>query len=414
MTSTAIQREAVVASARHTKFSVTAARSALREALTKLVALVPNGKPSIPIVACLRLEVSETVDELIARDSASRIKYASLQCTDLDAWLTLSVAVQATGSGCAAIPARRLAEILGALPAAAVVTIAVDGTRATISAGRAVFEVAGMDPAEFPVIPGVEAAPFEVGASAFVSAISRVVRAASKEESRPAWNAVCLEVLDGTLVAVATDGRMVARAEVGAVSGSGMRRSLPSGAVAPLARLFGGLPAEAVIQITADDYRARFVCGAVSATTRLIDMAFPAYKAVVAQPKVVRRFICERELLADAVRRVASAVSSQTPRVVFALAADARELTLSSQSDQAGTATDVVELESRDAPDGVDGAFRIAAQPAPLLAALDAFDCERIEVTIASDRKPIAFRNAKRAASDLTVAVVSPIDPSVY
>lgn len=400
----------------HAKFTITAARSALREAVTKLASLIPTSKPTLPILACLRLDVLMTVDELAADTGMQRVTLATLYGTNLDAAISLKVPVQAVGAGRAAIPARRLADILANLPAAAVVTIEVDGERIHVSAGRAKFDIAGMKPDEFPELPVVkEGAEFTVDAAAFISAITRVSKLASSEDSRMNMNSVCLSVVGDSLIAVSTDSYGLARVRIGDAPGGAFRPALiRKEAVPNIARLFGGLAAATALVIRSDGTRLNVTSKYATAVLALLDLEFPKYEPLI--PKTwTHSIVCDREELASALRRVSIMSANEVRSIRLTFGADGRpELLLNSRKTDAGSAEDVVALDDHSVSDSSAAAedvsedLAIGAQSSVLVAALDALACERVRVNVEAPTRFIVIRDEDRDATDPSLALVAP------
>jgi DNA polymerase-3 subunit beta len=386
-------------------FSLEVPRSVLREALGKLTALIPSGKPTLPILACLRLDVVPAAPG----GHASAVLFA----TDIDAAVSLTIPVVAVGQGRAAIPARRLMEIVSNLPTAALIKLAIDGRRVRITAGRTAFDVLGMDPDEFPEPPAIRGAtPATIPAAAFVSAISRVAPLASAEVSRPIWNSVCLEVVEGRLVAVAVDGVTLGRIGVGPVGEyqPDVQSLLPRTTVSTIARLFGDLAADATLAVTASPHHVTFATARASIVTRLIEGPFPPYTQLLKQPDTARRVVCDRNALIQAVKRVAVVATDPAQRVECSVSVETPgELWIRATSTDAGSGEDLVPLETPADADGLP--IAVTMQSARLLAGLEALRGERVVLSINTARTPVVLRDADATADDPTVVVVMPLSP---
>jgi DNA polymerase-3 subunit beta len=414
MTATLTERAPAGPSARASTtpapFSLTVPRSVLREALGKLTALITAGKPSMPVLTCVRIDVVEAP----LGGFASAVLFA----TDLDDAISLTIPVVATGKGRIAVPAKRLQEIVTNLPAASTVTLAVTGRTVKVTAGRSMFTLVGMDAAEFPAFTEiVSPGPITLPAGALLSALSRAVKLASTAEPRPIWNTVCLEVVDGALIAAATDGQMLGRVFVGLAADypAGRQVLVRRTTIPTLLRLFGDLAPDAALTFTADEHQAQLVAGPAPTTIRfrLMDGPFPHYARFLAQPVVTHRIVCERDALTAAIKRVAVVATDPAQRVALTLTADgARELWLRASTADAGTGEDLVVLEEHSLPSDAlsDADLRVVFQAPHLVSILDAIGGERVALTFNTATTPVLCRDAD-STDPMSVTLLMPLNP---
>lgn len=176
------------------KFTVN--RSSLLRELTFLQP-VTEKKSTIPILANIKLSAAHKVGGI------------SLEGTDLDLFLTTSVdgTVEQTGSCC--IPAKKLTEIVKALPESEI-SFEVKDQSIRITCERSKFKLTGFDPDSFPQAKVQPDNMLPFPAETLATLISRVRFAASQEESRYTLNCVKFEYSSGEARAVCTDGHRLA------------------------------------------------------------------------------------------------------------------------------------------------------------------------------------------------------------
>lgn len=392
-------------------FTITAPRSVLRDALAKLVALAPAGKLGTPILGCVRLSVSADSAEWFA--------------TNIDTAIAVTITVHATADGIAAIPLRRLAEILGNFPAAAAVTIAVRGTNVTVTAGRARFELTGLDPKEMPTYWGDHfTRTFTVPASLVLDGIARVAPLSAPEDhGRRHLTGVLLEGFAGDLIAVATDGTVLARLVLGAApteinttnpdDREANQFIIPRASIAGVSRAFAGLPAGATMTVHANRERVRFVSGAVDASVRLVEGPYPKYDMLMPARDAALVVVCDRAELSALAKRVGVVAgfemgSETIRRISLRVDPEAREITIASEAGESldkDRGSDVLAVESCRG----EGVMTIGMNAGKLLATLDVHRCERVELGITSDNRAIGIRDPDDHSPNCPFALVMPL-----
>lgn len=359
--------------------TLTIARQALKTALARLAAVVGTGAKALLVTQHVKCEVGPGSLTLTATDA------------DFSSFVRLTVSCEASGEIVALLPARRLAEIVTNLPPVGAVSLALSGTHAVLTAGRAVFELAGMDPIELPEPPSVsDAAPLSVDAAAFLDALDRTVPHTSDAPSRPAFNAVLLEPTSGGCDVVACDSQTLARVRL-AADGTLRGSCLVSRLTVPvLARLFGGLPAGARLTVAIDTDAARMVIASAdaSATVRLVDLLYPAYAVLIERHAPTRVVTCDRLLLRAAIQRVAL-VTDVARRVEIDLA---DEITVRAVDPKGGAGADVVPIEVQDPTDWRPTPRTFALNASAVLAALDTLAAQTVAISFESPTRSVLFR----------------------
>lgn len=367
--------------------TLTIARTAFKTALGKLAAAVDSSAKALPVAAHVRLDVTPD--------------WLTLTATNFDAFVRLRVPCSTVGEASMLLPAKRLTEIVASLPATGTVTLALSGARGVLTAGRSQFELRGLEAKEFPLFPVVRSdSTATVHAAQFLDAIERAVAHSSTEESRPALNTVRLDPAGDALLVVATSGHKMTRLPGGALSGTLAACSLHRTSAPLLVRLFSGLPDEATLTVTADEYRCVVEGGEAIASVRLVDLAFPLYVPVIDHIAPTRTVTCDRLGLAGAIHRVA--LVNEMARVSLTLAGD---LTVTAEDPDRGTATDVVTLDEKDGDEPLS--FNVNAAYA--LTALDTLTAQQVTLAVEHPRKAVLLRNADQEQSDPTVVLVQPL-----
>ena len=278
--------------------------SVQREVLLKPLAQVVNvveRRQTLPVLANLLVKV---------RDGQ-----LSLTGTDLEVEMVARTAVDDAAAGETTIPARKLFEIVRALPDGSKVAVSQSGDKVTVQAGRSRFSLASLPANDFPSIDEVEATErVSVPEAALKELIERTAFAMAQQDVRYYLNGLLFDLRDATLRCVATDGHRLALCEASLEGTGGNRRQIivPRKGVQELQRLLEG--GERTLELELGKGHIRVKRDDVTFTSKLIDGKFPDYEAVIpiGADKEVR---VDREALRASLQR-ASILSNEKYRGV--------------------------------------------------------------------------------------------------
>ncbi len=203
------------------------------------------------------------------------------------------------------VGARKLLDILRALPEAAEITLQQQEKRLLVRAGKSRFMLQTLPAEDFPRLakPAGEVARFALGQKVLRRLLGLVQYSMAQQDIRYYLNGLLMVVEDGQLKLVATDGHRLAYASV--ALGTGLPRQeviVPRKTVLELAKLLGDTDDDVKIELSST--QAAFSFGAVELVSKLIDGKFPDYTRVIpAQHK--NRLTAEREPLRQALMRAA-------------------------------------------------------------------------------------------------------------
>jgi len=246
---------------------------------------------------------------------SARERELTLTTTDLEMELSVRVELQVEIPGETTLPARRLHDILRALPDDATVTLSVEGDKATVRCGRSRFTLITLPAGDFPTL---EDLPFEgdirLPQGILRSLIERTHFAMAQQDVRYYLNGLLLEVSPGVLRLVATDGHRLAFQELPTEVDVAETRQVivPRKGVLELLRLLGDNEVEATIRIGANHIR--LVLGDVCLTSKLIEGKFPDYQRVIPS-EGDRVVIADRLVLRGALARAGIVLSDKTQGV---------------------------------------------------------------------------------------------------
>ena len=212
-----------------------------------------------------------------------------------------------TGSepGETTIPARKLFDIVRALPDGSLLKFSLSGDRMAIQAGRSRFTLSTLPARDFPSTESldvVETIVLQEGS--LRELIERTAFAMAQQDVRFYLNGLLFDLRESLLRCVATDGHRLALCEAPLGSEINARRQLilPRKGVLELQRLLEGGDREIALEIGRSHLRVRRED--VTFTSKLIDGRFPDYEAVIpiGADKEAR---LDREVFRAALQRVA-------------------------------------------------------------------------------------------------------------
>ncbi len=206
----------------------------------------------------------------------------SLTGTDLEVEMVSRIAVEDAQDGETTIPARKLFEIVRALPDGSRVTVSQAGEKITVQAGRSRFTLATLPANDFPSVDEVEATErVAVPESALKELIERTAFAMAQQDVRYYLNGLLFDLRDQLLRCVATDGHRLALCETALENSTGSKRQIivPRKGVTELQRLLEGGDREVELEVGRSHVRVKR--DDVTFTSKLIDGRFPDYEAVI-------------------------------------------------------------------------------------------------------------------------------------
>ena len=239
----------------------------------------------------------------------------SLTGTDLEVEMISRIAVEDAQDGETTIPARKLFEIVRALPDGSKVTVSQTGDKVTVSAGRSRFTLAILPANDFPSVDEVEATErVNVPEAALKELIERTAFAMAQQDVRYYLNGLLFDLRDSALRCVATDGHRLALCEANLDGGAGSKRQIivPRKGVQELQRLLEG--GDRTLELELGRSHIRVKRDDVTFTSKLIDGKFPDYEAVI-PIGADREVRIDREVLRAALQR-ASILSNEKYRGV--------------------------------------------------------------------------------------------------
>jgi DNA polymerase-3 subunit beta len=302
-------------------------REPLLAALQSASAVVPARSPK-PVLSNVKLEAHG--------------QSAVLSATDLEVGIRIGLeGVEAAADGAVLLPSGRLMAIVRESQPGTVFDIHSDGNAAVVKAPRSEFRLPAEDPLEFPAVATFPDEPcFEISTPLVRELVRRTVFATDNESSRYALGGVLLELSaragSGSVVAVGTDGRRLAKMEGPAAAKGGepqdVQPIVPARAMQLFERCLGDASLPVHVAVKPSEVLVR--TGGTTISSRLVEGRFPRWRDVFPdRPDAARVKVVAGPLLV-AVRQAAIVTSEQSKGVDFSF--EPGQLVLTGRSSESG------------------------------------------------------------------------------
>jgi len=247
------------------KFTIS--REVFLQPLSQVIGVVER-RQTLPVLADFMI---------VARDGQ-----LTVTGTDMEVELISTVSVDVSQDGEITVPARKLLDIIRALPDGANIAFGVSDDKATLSAGRSRFTLATLPASEFPATDQVETLEhIAVAEATLKKMMDKTSFAMANQDVRYYLNGLLFDFSGQQLRAVATDGHRLAICDLESSIDIENDRQLivPRKGVMELTRMLSGDEDEVILAIGRNHIR--LVKGDTTFTSKLIDGRFPDYRAVV-------------------------------------------------------------------------------------------------------------------------------------
>ena len=363
------------------KFTI--AREKLLDPL-QLTSGVVERRQTSPVLANLLLNLEE--DRLV------------ITGTDQEVELTVVITdVVVDSPGEVTVPARKLLDICKSLPDGAEMSANLEGNRVAVDSGRFNSFLATLPVSEF---PNIETGVYEVTIALPVQELKRLLQrtsfAMAQQDVRYFFNGVLLEVLDGVVRFVATNGQRLATSFVSTGAQGSHQFIIPRKGVAELVRVLDEDSGEPVtLNFTANHMQVDR--GNVRLITKLIDATYPDYSRAIPNggDKVV---IADRRLLKEALSRTAILSNELYRNVRLMLGPGKLDMHANNPQQEEAEETVTVEYEG----DSLEIGFNVSY----LIEALSAMKSDTVRMTFSDPGSACLLEDLDEAES---LYVISPM-----
>src|SRR4030043_73113 len=257
----------------------------------------------------------------------------------------------------------------------------------TLQCGKSVFNLAGLDPEEFPSFPAYQEENFSnVSTRLFREMIEKTSFAASNEESRYHLNGILLAQIKQsgkeTLRMVATDGHRLSlldreNQKIRGIDEKGM--IVPKKGVLEVKKIIGDRDGEEEMGIYFNATHGFFKTGNSLTAIRLIDGEFPEYEQVIPKGND-QKIVMIKERIVSSLKRVSTMASERMEGVKFSIKKNSVEM--SSTHQDFGDAQEEVEVAYEGPP------LQVGFNARYLIEAFNVIDSEEVLMELKDEGSP--------------------------
>ncbi|MBV1775597.1 DNA polymerase III subunit beta [Burkholderiaceae bacterium DAT-1] len=242
-------------------------RDALLKPLTTVTGIVER-RHTLPILSNVLIAKQNGVLSFLATDLEIQIRTEQAMESGVDFQLTVS--------------AKKLQDILRAIPDGATVSFDQDDSRLTLKAGKSRFNLQTLPAQDFPTLQIDQNVrqSFRIAQKALKNLLSRVQYAMAHQDIRYYLNGLCMVTEGSSLKLVATDGHRLAF--VASQLDADLARNeviLPRKTITELYKLLADIDDEVKVDIAGN--QVQFTFGQIVIHSKVVDGKFPDYNRVV-------------------------------------------------------------------------------------------------------------------------------------
>jgi DNA polymerase-3 subunit beta len=314
----------------------------------------------------------------------------ALTGTDLEVELIGRVEVSSSiVEGEITVPARKLVDICKSLPDGVDIEFSVEAGKATVKAGRSRFTLVTLPASEFPSVEeGAGELALELPQPVLKRLIERTGFAMAQQDVRYYLNGMLLELKNGRLRMVATDGHRLALCTAPeTISAADASVIIPRKGVLELVRLLEG---DESLRLVIGSNHVRAANKQFTFTSKLVDGKFPEYERVL--PKSPDKSVVgERLVLKQAFARTAILSNEKYRGVRLRLSNDTLEMTANNPEQE--QAEEVVSVEYQG--DDLEVGFNVSY----LLDVLSVLNGNKVRISLADSASSALIEEAEAGDS---------------
>jgi len=324
--------------------------------------------------------------------------------TDLETGIREELVATIHQNGKASVSARKLYEIVRELPEEAIHIQNRENHWIKLQCGKSIFNLAGLDPDEFPSLPDYQNEYFsKILTNLIKEMIEKTAFAASNEESRYHPNGVFfVQNKQGdkdVLRMVATDGHRLSLIDRESQKIRGLEKGviIPKKGILEIKKILGE---GEEVEVYFDQNHGFLKMGKSLMVIRLIDGEFPEYEQVIPKGNE-KKLLINKENIYGTLRRVSTMASERVEGVKFFLKKNGIEL--SSYHQDFGDAKEEVELVYEGDP------VEIGFNARYLMEALNAIDSEEVLMELKDEGSPGVIKPPSSTEPPHQVCIVMPM-----
>jgi DNA polymerase III subunit beta len=358
-----------------------------------LIQSITARKTTLPILTHVLIEVDSESLYLIG--------------TDLEIGIREALTAKVHEGGKASVSAKKLYEVVRELSEETIHIENKENNWITLRCGKSVFNIAGLDPEEFPSLPTYQEESFsQMPIFLLLEMIEKTVFAATNEESRYHLNGILFlqreEEGREMLRMVATDGHRLSliQRKGQIIRGADKGVIIPKKGVTEIKKVLADKEQEETIGLYFDPTHGFLKIGKSLMVIRLIDGEFPDYEQVIPKQND-KRLTVDKEKLYACLRRVSTMASERVEGVKFSIRPESIEC--SSYNQDFGDARDEVEAVYGGPP------LEVGFNSRYLMEALSVIDTGEVVLLLKDDGSPGLIHPSSSAEPPDQLCIIMPM-----
>jgi DNA polymerase III subunit beta len=266
-----------------------------------------------------------------------------LSATDLTIGMEVFVGAKVSEEGVVTIPARVFNEYIANIQEETV-EISYKDNRVTIKTKHHETLVGSMQAEDFPELPVVEGQSInQISTEIFKSGIQKVIHSASVDSTKPVLNSVYIVANSQSICFAATDGYRLSEYITPQTGLPEINITLPIKSAQELIKV---LPEKGTIDLQINPQLLEVKAEDVTFITRLIEGAFPKYKALIPK-ETANSAVLDKADLASTIKLASIFSREQSGSTTLYIDEESQELVVTTQATQTGQSTSKITAVAR-------------------------------------------------------------------
>lgn len=341
-----------------------------------------SSRTTIPILNGIKIDVDSSGMILTASDTDISIQ-SFIPAEDNEIQV-----IDLKQSGSVVLPSKFFVEIIRKLPAQQVEIEVKDHFQTTIRSGSSEIQLVGLDPEEYPIMPGIEENKrIQIPSDLLKTMIKQTSFAVSTNEATPVLTGILWTITDGKLKFTACDRHRLVSRETNIDTEEGMTLNNVTISGKTLNELAKILPDQnTLIDVVFAENQVLFQINSILFYTRILEGTYPDTSKLIPQFYQTEIVVNTNELI-DAIDRAYLLSREDKSNIVKLMMLEDQSIEISSTSSELGKVTEELMTSSMKGE-----LLRISFNSKYMLDALKVMDSEQIHIGFTGAMQPIIIR----------------------
>jgi len=347
-----------------------------------------SSKTTIPILTGIKIDADSSGMTLTASDTDISIQsFIPIEKGELQV-------IEMKQSGSVVLPSKFFVEIIRKLPAQHIEIEVKEHFQTIIRSGSSEIQLMGLDPEEYPIMPGIEESKrIQIPSDVLKTMIKQTSFAVSTNEATPILTGVLWTIAGGKLKFIACDRHRLATRETAIDTEEGFTLSNVSIAGKTLNELSKILPDQnTLIDVVFADNQVLFKMSSILFYTRILEGTYPDTSKLIPQSYQTQLVVSNDDLV-DAIDRAYLLSREDKSNIVKLVMREDQTIEISSSSSELGKVTEELNTASL-----TGELLRISFNSKYMLDALKVMDSEQIHIGFTGAMQPIIIRPDENAS----------------